>query len=172
MNIYIAFGSNQALGRRTPRTLLCEAAETLETCGVRLVARSSLWQSPAWPDPADPAYVNAVAQVETRLTPTELLLCLHEVEEQFGRVRSQRNAPRTLDLDIVDFGGLVSDGGEGPVLPHPRADQRAFVLLPLQEIAPGWKHPVTGNAISRLIDALPPGDIHATTQLGPFVRGG
>lgn len=168
MSIYIAFGSNQAFGSIQPAALLCEAGNALAAKGVRLVARSSLWRSPAWPDPADPAYVNAVAEVETRLTPSELLACLHEVEAQFGRVRAVRNAPRTLDLDIVDFDGLVAGEGQGPLLPHPRAHQRAFVLLPLAEVAPRWTHPATGQGIAALTEALAREDVEATTRLGRF----
>jgi len=168
VSIYIAFGSNQALGNIQPAGLLCEAARTLNASGVALRARSSLWRSPAWPDPQDPAYVNAVARVETAKAPAELLDCLHAIEAQLGRARAHRNAPRTLDLDIIDFDGLLSDGMPGPVLPHPRASQRAFVLLPLREIAPDWIHPATGQGIDRLVGALAPGDVAATKIIGPF----
>ncbi|GGG92649.1 2-amino-4-hydroxy-6-hydroxymethyldihydropteridine diphosphokinase [Glycocaulis albus] len=172
MNIYIAFGSNQALGRITPRELIGQAADALEEAGVRLVARSSLWRSPAWPDPADPPYINAVAAVETSQSPEQLLQCLHAVEARFGRARGQRNAPRTLDLDLIDFNGLVLNDGDGLILPHPRAHQRAFVLAPLQEIAPGWTHPLTGEGVAALIDALAGDDIAATRTVAAFTAAG
>ena len=105
------------------------------------------------------------------MDPAELLACLHDVEGQFSRIRKARNAPRTLDLDIVDFNGLVADGSNGPILPHPRAHQRAFVLLPLREISPGWSHPATGETIELLIARLPPGDVIATRRLAPFDSG-
>ena len=92
--------------------------------------------------------------VETSLAPNALLARLHAVEAEFGRVRRQVNAPRTLDLDIVDYAGLVSAPGDSPILPHPRLADRAFVLLPLAEIAPGWRHPATGVSITELIAAL------------------
>ncbi len=78
---------------------------------------------------------------------------LHEVEREFGRVRDVRNAPRTLDLDLLDYDGRVEGGP--PVLPHPRIEQRAFVLVPLADVAPLWKHPVSGRNVRALIDALP-----------------
>jgi len=135
-------------------------------------ARSSMWISPAWPDPKDPPYVNAVASVETAKTPAELLDCLHAIEAQLGRARAHRNAPRTLDLDIIDFNGLLSDGTSGLILPHPRASHRAFVLLPLCEIAPDWTHPATGEGIDRLIGALASDDVSATRIIGPFGETG
>lgn len=172
MSIYIAFGSNQALGSIQPDALPGEAARALEEAGISLIARSSLWRSPAWPDPSDPPYTNAVARIETLMAPERLLACLHDVEARFSRVRKVLNAPRTLDLDIIDYRGGVADGTAGPVLPHPRAHQRAFVLLPLREIAPDWTHPLTGEGIERLIAALPPEDVAATRRAGAFTLPG
>lgn len=169
MSIYIAFGSNQALGDRTPVALLRDAALALEAKDIHIVSRSSLWHSPAWPDPAEPPYVNAVVEVETWMNPAELLARLHDVEAQFSRVRQARNAPRTLDLDILDFNGVVLDEEQGPVLPHPRAHQRAFVLLPLREISPGWCHPVSREGVDQLVARLSPSDVAATRRLAPFV---
>jgi 2-amino-4-hydroxy-6-hydroxymethyldihydropteridine diphosphokinase len=119
-----------------------------------IVARSRLYRSVAWPDPNDPAFVNAAALVETALTAAAFLARLHDIEASFGRVRGQANAPRPLDLDLVDFGGVVSAPGDSPILPHPRVSHRAFVLLPLRDIAPDWRHPVSGLGVSELIAAL------------------
>jgi 2-amino-4-hydroxy-6-hydroxymethyldihydropteridine diphosphokinase len=107
---------------------------------------SSLYESPAWPDPSDPPFVNAVAEIETDMGPEALLAALHAIEAGFGRRRSLRNAPRTLDLDLLAYHDEVRAGaGGGLVLPHPRIAERAFVLVPLAEIAPGWLCPVTGE---------------------------
>ena len=125
----------------------------LETLGVKILRRSSFYETPAWPDPAEPAFVNAVAAVETALQPVELLALLHGVETAFGRMRSAPNAPRTLDIDLLDYDGLVMD--DGVTLPHPRMTVRGFVLIPLAEIAPGWRHPVTGLAAAQLLAGLP-----------------
>ncbi len=120
-----------------------------------VIARSRLYSSAAWPNPADPAFVNAVSLVEIQEKPEALLARLHRIEGEFGRIRSRPNAPRTLDLDIVDYAGQVSTPGETPRLPHPRMAERAFVLLPLREVAPDWVHPVIGTGIDSLIAALP-----------------
>jgi 2-amino-4-hydroxy-6-hydroxymethyldihydropteridine diphosphokinase len=123
--------------------------------------RSGFYRSDAWPDPNDPAFVNAVAAVETELAPAALLAVLHKLEAAFGRRRSAPNAPRTLDLDLLDYHGRVEEGP--PMLPHPRMDTRVFVLFPLREIAPLWRHPVSGQTVSELIAQLPPGGIERLT---------
>lgn len=121
--------------------------------GVGIVSVSSFYASPAWPDPSDPPYVNAVARVETAKTPIELLETLHEVEKSFGRVRTVPNAPRPLDIDLIDYDGRIEAGP--PVLPHPRLAARAFVLVPLADVAPQWKHPQSGLSVGELVAALP-----------------
>lgn len=163
--IYIALGANLSNGPHTPRETLAAALDALSEAGVRPVARSSDWSSPAWPDPSDPPYVNAVARVESDLAPRALLDLLHRVEARFGRERSIRNAPRTLDLDLLDHQGRVERGVGGLELPHPRATQRAFVLLPLQEIAPDWRDPASGRPIADLVEALPRADRDAMSKL-------
>ena len=106
-------------------------------------------------------YFNAVAQVATGLGPDALLATLHGVEDLFGRVRSARNAPRFIDLDLLDYKShhneLKNIGLS--VIPHVGLKERAFVLLPLRDVAPDWRHPVTGEPIDALIAALPPGQV-------------
>ena len=152
---FVAAGSNLAGPKGSPADAVRAAFRTLEDEQIQVVKQSRLYASTAWPDPAYPAFVNAVARIETVLAPSALLARLHEIEADFGRVRRQTNAPRTLDLDILDYGGVVSAPGETPVLPHPRLEGRAFVLLPLAELDPAWRHPVTGKAIAELVAALP-----------------
>lgn len=124
-------------------------------CGV--TARSRLFLSPAWPDPEDPPFINAAAGLETGPEPEALLAGLSAIEAGFGRRRGRRNGPRTLDLDLLDYRGIVSSGGGGgsPVLPHPRLGERDFVLAPLLEVAPAWRHPVSGESAAALLAALP-----------------
>lgn len=165
--IYIALGANLPSAGRTPRQTLAAALEVLSRDGVEIVSRSSDWSSPAWPDPSDPAYVNAVARVATDLSPRDLMDLLHAVEADFGRQRSARNAPRPLDLDLIDYEGRAESVPGGLEIPHPRAVQRAFVLLPLAEIAPDWADPVSGRNIGELIAALPKPDRDATCKLQP-----
>jgi 2-amino-4-hydroxy-6-hydroxymethyldihydropteridine diphosphokinase len=156
MSAYIALGANIPGPAGPPRATLEAALARLEAAGVHVRKRSRWYRSPAWPNPADPEFVNAVAEVETALGPAALLALLHETEAALGRARSAPNAPRAIDLDLLDYGGAVEGGAAGPVLPHPRLHQRAFVLRPLAEIAPGWRHPVSRRGIAELVAALPP----------------
>ena len=151
--ILIALGANLPGPAGPPVAALRAALVRLEELGVKILSVSSFYETPAWPDPGQPAYVNAVAAVETALQPVELLTLLHGVETDFGRLRSAPNAPRTLDLDLLDHEGRAMT--EGVVLPHPRMTERSFVLVPLAEIAPGWRHPVTGAGVMDLLARLP-----------------
>ena len=100
--ILIALGANLPSPAGPPAETLKAALARLGRLGVKILSVSSLYETPAWPDPAQPAFVNAVAAVETALQPVELLALLHGVETDFGRLRSAPNAPRTLDLDLLD----------------------------------------------------------------------
>jgi len=152
--ILIALGANLPSAAGGPEDTLKAALASLGARGITVERQSGFYESEAWPDPSDPPYVNAVASVRTSLPPAELLRVLHEVEAEFGRRRGERNAPRTLDLDIIDYNGQVRHGQ--PELPHPRMEGRAFVLVPLSEVAPEWRHPVSGLPVSALIAAAGP----------------
>lgn len=157
--ILLGLGANLPGARGgSPRETLLAALAALEAAGVRVVARSRWYDSAAWPDPSQPRYWNAVAAVETALDPVSLLALLQRIEEACGRVRGARNAPRTVDLDLLDYDGLVRPGPDGPILPHPRMAERGFVLLPFREVAPDWHHPVSGASVDALIAALPAGE--------------
>src|SRR5690606_28794246 len=108
--------------------------------GIDVVARSSWWSSLAWPQPTDPPFLNGVVVVRTALEPHALMAALSRIEDVFGRRRGERNAPRTLDLDLIAYGRLSGEF-DGLILPHPRAANRRFVMGPLAEIAPHWRHP-------------------------------
>ena len=154
--ILIALGANLPGPAGEPARALNHALRQLDGKGVKIRRVSSFYETPAWPDPTDPAFVNAVALVETVLQPVELLTLLHGVETELGRLRSTPNAPRTLDLDLLDYEGCVMT--DGLVLPHPRMAERSFVLVPLAEIAPEWHHPVSGKGVKELLAALPDRD--------------
>jgi 2-amino-4-hydroxy-6-hydroxymethyldihydropteridine diphosphokinase len=101
-----------------------------------------------------PDFENAVAEVSWSGTPRALLSALKRIEKRLGRVDRGVNGPREIDLDILDFGGIVRAGPD-PILPHPRIAERRFVLAPLAEIAPAWRHPVTGRSAEELLAAVP-----------------
>ncbi|PHR62495.1 MAG: 2-amino-4-hydroxy-6-hydroxymethyldihydropteridine diphosphokinase [Robiginitomaculum sp.] len=158
---YISFGANLPFGNSSPAQTILQAMQLLDHHELQFVKSSSLWSSPAWPDPADPEYVNAMALFMCCLTPLKLMNRLGRMERQFGRVASRRNAPRTLDIDLISYGQLRA-ATKRVQIPHPRAQERAFVLLPLREIAPLWRCPKTGQPIDQLIDNLPLSDLQAT----------
>jgi 2-amino-4-hydroxy-6-hydroxymethyldihydropteridine diphosphokinase len=154
--ILIALGANLPSRAGAPAATLHAALAELACESVRIAAVSSFYRTAAWPNPSDPSFVNAVARIETQLSSQTLIAQLHDVERSFGRERGARNAPRTLDLDLLDYEGRVESGP--PVLPHPRISSRGFVLMPLREVAPDWRHPVSGLAVDALIIALAPQD--------------
>ena len=152
--VLIAYGSNLSSGTGTASQSLRRLVKTLQDRGLIVNKISRLWASQAWPNPSDPPYVNAVFAVETTMNPVELMRFLHEIEADFGRLRDgKKNAPRTLDLDLIAYGRTVLRGEGGVILPHPRAADRAFVMGPLAEILPGWVHPVAQRTAADLWQA-------------------
>ena len=129
-----------------------------------------MWQSPSWPPgQGHPDYLNAAARVDYGGTAPQLLSILQAVETDFGRIPTERNAPRPLDLDILDFRGQVLNS-ENLTLPHPRMHERGFVLFPLAQIAPDWHDPVSGKSIDHYIARLPLGDVEPMAYAGALER--
>lgn len=180
----VAVGSNQASGPNTPRETVLAAMARLNDSPLKVVAQSRLYATPAFPAGAGPDYVNAACRVSGAEDPQSLLAILHAVEAEFGRERRQRWGQRILDLDLLAFGDAVlpdiktqtawaqlplesqiARTPEELILPHPRIQDRAFVLVPLSDIAPDWVHPVTGLSVRAMGDALPMAEKTAVTPL-------
>jgi len=156
-SIFIGAGANlfhPILG--APRQVLEAAFGELGRRGVSVIRVSPWYRTAPVPASDQPWYVNAVGEVVTKLPADRLLAVLHEVEQAFGRVRTVANAARMIDLDLLDFHGETAVGGpRRATLPHPRMAARAFVLQPLADLAPAWRHPVSGTPIQALLAALP-----------------
>jgi 2-amino-4-hydroxy-6-hydroxymethyldihydropteridine diphosphokinase len=166
-NALIALGANLAGPWGTPLQAVRRALEALDSGATTLVRVSPLYESAPMGQPGQPPYVNGVAEIVTHLPPEALLRKLKRLEREAGR--RGRNAPwgaRNLDLDIIDYGGRISGWrggraltpGAGPrelTLPHPQAHLRGFVLVPLRDVAPDWRHPVLQRGVSEMLGRLP-----------------
>jgi 2-amino-4-hydroxy-6-hydroxymethyldihydropteridine diphosphokinase len=158
MMAYVALGANLPSDLYgPPRATLAAALRLMRERGLSVGACSSWYESAPVPASDQPWFVNAVVRLDDPPAPARLLSALHDLEAALGRVRSVPNAPRAVDLDLIDAAGRVSASGDWPVLPHPRLHERAFVLMPLKEIAPDWRHPESGAHIDQLLQALPAG---------------
>ena len=159
---YLAIGSN--LGNKINNIEITKFK--LEKYKIKILKSSSNYLSESWPDPTMPNYINIILKIRTTLGPFELLKICNLVELQLGRVRLKKNAPRTCDIDIIDYDKKILDIKDGKlILPHPRICKRNFVLLPLFEVDKSWKHPKTKINIVNLINSLPVKDLRSIKQI-------
>lgn len=177
--LLIAVGGNLPLSGEPPERTILQAIQRLETRGLTDLAVSRLYRTPCFPVGAGPDYVNAAvaARVPSGLTPPLILALLHEVEAEMGRTRDTRWGMRTLDLDLIAVDDAVLPDAatqdhwralppdaqriaapDRLILPHPRLQERAFVLVPLADVAPDWCHPRLNLTVAQMLAALPAQD--------------
>ena len=174
----IALGANLPSGAGDPQRTLVAAIAAMPHSGLVIRAVSRFFSTPCFPAGAGPDYVNAAVRVVTDLAPAACLSALHGIEAEFGRARAERWGMRTLDLDLLAMDDLVAPdratqdrwrhlppeeqrraAPDRLILPHPRLQDRGFVLVPLADIAPHWVHPVLDRPVSALLAALPAADL-------------
>ena len=152
--ILIGLGSNlESVDGHSTVQNLKNALASLKTLGIRILRSSRFYETAPVPSDDMPWYVNAVAEVSTELSARDLLTGLLTIETELGRVRDKQNAPRIIDLDLLDFQGRISTE-KNLILPHPRMTERAFVLRPIIDIAPAWRHPVSGKSVTKLLHEI------------------
>ncbi|PTX57306.1 2-amino-4-hydroxy-6-hydroxymethyldihydropteridine diphosphokinase [Litoreibacter ponti] len=171
---YVALGGNVPSSAGRPEKTVQAAKRAIPCESVNLLAESRLFRTPAFPSGSGPDFVNAVIAVETVLSAEALLAHLHDVEASFERTRDARWGARTVDLDLIAYGAAIlpdrmrfqvwhdlpldrqmTQAPETLILPHPRLQDRAFVLIPMADIDPDWRHPVLGQTVQEMLAALP-----------------
>jgi 2-amino-4-hydroxy-6-hydroxymethyldihydropteridine diphosphokinase len=158
-NIFLAIGSN--LGNRIAN--IEKAKSLLLQNNIYFISVSNYYETPSWPDPNKPKFLNIVLKVVCKLKPLELLNLCKIIEVKLGRKKTYKNSPRTCDIDIIDFDGIVLKGKLN--LPHPRMHKRSFVLFPLFDLEKNWVHPVKKTNIKKLIFSLSNKDIRSINQI-------
>ena len=158
-NIYLAIGSN--LGNR--KLNIERTKFHLNEKLIKLIKSSEYYETPSWPDPKKPKFLNIVIKVKCNFEPNDLLKICKTIEVKLGRKKALKNSPRVCDIDIIDFNGLISK--KKLILPHKLMHKRSFVLLPLFEIEKQWLHPIFKTYVKKLIYYLPNKDIRSIKKV-------
>ena len=166
--IFLALGSNlsSSFGNRYQNLEL--ATSYLEKKNIKVLKKSSYYESQSYPDITHPKYINMVISIQCNLSLLHLMEILISAELQLERKRKKKNDPRTCDIDIIDFNKQVITHKKNQLLitvPHDKLDKRNFVLFPLREICPEWKHPKTNENIDNLINKLPIDEINSILKI-------
>ena len=166
--IFLGLGSNLSskFGDRFANINL--AISFLEGYGIRVIKKSNFYETPSYPNKENPKFINAVILVETTLPPVDLMSVLLFIEEKLGRKRDKKNDPRTCDIDIIDYNSQILNlkfNNSELTLPHNDLSKRNFILFPLQEISPNWKHPKTKEFISDLLQKLSEDDKNSILKI-------
>jgi len=159
--VFLGIGSN--LGLR--KTNIEKAKFLLSAYNLDLISVSSYYETPSWPDPTKPKFINIILKLKCYYNPQDLLKICKSIETKLGRKKEKKNAPRTCDLDIIDFNKLVSKKNTKINLPHKMMHKRNFVLFPLFEIQKNWIHPDKQIDVKTLISLLPDRDIRSIKKI-------
>lgn len=176
--VLVALGANMAGQKDSPIGQLRAAMEAIDEAGLTVRRKSRLFKTPCFPPGSGPDFVNAVVLCESNLAPEMILQTLHAIENKSGRKRVKRWEARILDLDLLAVGDLVlpdtqafeqwagialeeqmTNAPDELILPHPRLQERAFVLVPLMDIVPDWRHPVLGLSVTEMVARLDPSEL-------------
>ncbi len=157
--VYLAIGSN--LGNK--RFNIERAKYELFKNNIKFLISSNFYESPSWPDPKNPKFLNIVVKIRTNIKPLDLLRICKKIEVKIGRIKAPKNSPRKCDIDLIDYDQEVIK--KEIILPHPRLQDRNFVLFPLFEINKNWVHPRTKRNIKKLILSLPNKEITSIKQI-------
>ncbi len=184
--VFVALGANLPGHRDNPSDQLLAAIRALPDAGVQVLQQSSFYRTPSFPAGSGPDYVNAVVCGATARPPAEVLAALHAIEAQAGRARAQRWGARVLDLDLLAMADTIlpdidtyrhwealpldaqmRHSPDRLILPHPRLHERGFVLVPFNEIAPDWRHPVRGETVAQMLAHLDQAERAEIKRLSP-----
>ncbi|WP_375688364.1 2-amino-4-hydroxy-6-hydroxymethyldihydropteridine diphosphokinase [Pseudooceanicola sp. LIPI14-2-Ac024] len=179
-----AIGGNQPNGPLSPVENVLSGLAALGPAGLHLTACSALYRTPAFPSGSGPDFVNAAMAFTSAMAPDEVMEKMHLIEAAHNRERRERWAGRTLDLDLLDCDGIVQPDGEtwrhwhdlaperqretAPgqlILPHPRLHERAFVLVPLRDVAPAWRHPILARTVAEMCADLPAREVDSVVRV-------
>tara|TARA_B100000963_G_scaffold53391_1_gene41516 strand:+ start:836 stop:1330 length:495 start_codon:yes stop_codon:yes gene_type:complete len=160
----IALGSNLPFKKKSSVEIIESAYETLINYNIKILKKSYIYQSEAYPNKSDPLFYNSALSIETKLQPIDLLDRILKIEKLYGRVRNEKNCPRTLDIDIISYDNLILNEKKLKI-PHPVLHLRPFVILPIRDLDSNWKHPVFFKTITQIIDKFEPKELNKVKKI-------
>ena len=162
--IYLNIGSNLPSKEGGRKINILKAINHLKKLKLNIIKTSSFYETPSYPNNADPKFINLCVKLESNLKASELINEIKNIEKKLGRVRLKKNEPRICDIDIIDFNGEIINNGKLEV-PHPRLHLRNFVIYPLKEIEPNWVHPLFNKKIDSFFQELDKNSHNEITRL-------
>jgi len=160
----IALGSNIPFKNISPVEIIEAAYNTLANYDIKILKKSNIYQSEAYPNKSDPFFYNSALSIETKLKPIDLLDNILKIEKLFGRERKEKNSPRTLDIDIISYDNLILNE-KNLKIPHPALHLRPFVILPIRDLDTNWKHPAFFKTVAQIIDKFEPKEINKVKKI-------